>query len=141
MKVLAVKQPWGERIINGDKTIEIRSGKSLIEGRVAIYVTRTKMHTADAGWMKHLGYSVDDSLSGHIIGTVEMCGADPICSIDAFISNQNKHLCPAHFYKGGQWNWHMRNPIKINPIPYKMKKGAVRWDSIDDNLIEGAYLK
>ena len=140
MKVLAIKNPWAQRIANGDKTIEVRSRNTLIEERVAIYVSRTKMQTAEAGWMRHLGYTTDDSLRGHIIGTVEMCGATPIPSIDSFISNANEHLCPAYFYKGGQWNWHLKNPIEINPITFKMPKGAVIWTSIEDELIENAKL-
>ena len=141
MKVLAIKNPWAERIANGDKTIEVRSRRTLIEERVAIYVSRTKMHTAEAGWMRHLGYETDDSLRGYIIGTVEMCGATPIPSMDEFISNQNQHLCPAYFYKDGQWNWHLKNPIKIDPIPFKMPKGAVIWTSIEGELINGVAIQ
>ena len=141
MRVLAIRNPWAERIAMGDKTIEVRSRRTLIEERVAIYVTRTPPTTKEVEWIEWLGYTVDHSLSGHIIATVEMYGADRIFDQNQFHMNISKHLCFQNMYREGLWNWHLKNPILLDTfVPFKMKRGAVVWDSIDNELIENAKL-
>lgn len=141
MKILAVRQPWGEEIIAGRKTIEVRSRNTNIRERVAIYATRTKPKTQDIKWIKYLGHPVDNLVRGFIIGTVEIYDSYPVRNADHFHDNLNKHLCYQDMFKEGQHFWYMRNAQRITPIPYKMPKGAVVWTFVDDELIDEASLK
>jgi hypothetical protein len=141
MRVLAIKSPWSERIVKNDKTIEVRSRITHINGRVAIYSTMTKPNKTEVEWIEGLGYSVDDSLRGHVIGTVEIYDAYPVRNADHFHDNLNKHLCYQDMYKKGQHFWYLRNAQRITPVPYKMKSGTVVWGTVDDELINEASLK
>ena len=141
MRVLAIKSPWPERIINNDKTIEVRSRKTNIRERVAVLTTSTLPLTQDIEWIKYLGYPIDNMVRGFIIGTVEIYDDYPIRNANHFHNNLNKHLCYQDMYKEGQHFWYLRNAQRIAPIPYKMPKGAVVWSFIDDKLIDEASLK
>lgn len=141
MRVLAVKSPWSERIVKGDKTIEVRSRTTHINELVAIYSTMTKPNKTKVEWIEGLGYSVDDTLCGFIIGTVEIYDSLKVYDANHFHNNLNKHLCYQDMYKEGQHFWYLQNAQRITPVPYKMKRGTIVWGAVDNGLIDEARLK
>ncbi|WP_269849531.1 ASCH domain-containing protein [Methanosarcina horonobensis] len=50
MKVLAVRQPWASLIVEGLKTLEVRSRPTNIRGRVAIYGSSHNPTIAEQNW-------------------------------------------------------------------------------------------
>lgn len=143
MKVLAIRQPWIDEIISGRKTIEVRTRNTNFRGRVALYSTRTKINVNDIDWVVKINN--DDYIErscpsefeqGCIIGTVEIVGCTMPNSINQFASDGSKHRIPPTRYNYNMRYWHLSNPIRIDPIPFKMPKGAIIWSSIDDEMIE-----
>lgn len=156
IRVLAVRQPWASLIVEGLKTIEIRSRYTNIRERVAIYATNNKYTNEEKnqlfGHFRHLlnngvinEYICDfacscmqhDTGNGSIIGTAELYYCEPMVITEKFHSlneYKNLHLVPNWFfdYKKGYFFWSMEQPIKFpKPIPYKPPKGAVVWSKTD----------
>jgi len=140
MRVLAIKQPWAEKIITGEKKWEIRSRRTNIHERVAIYATLTKPDQAHIDWLQSIGHGTDNLVRGYIIGTVELCGSHQLYNQEWFDKTVDLHLCPPKLYKQGSHSWDLRRAVRIKPIPYKMKRGAVVWGGIDDEQVNKARL-
>jgi hypothetical protein len=144
IRVLAVRQPWASLIVEGLKTIEIRSRPTNIRGRIAIYVSGNNKFLNDNLWYRvQLASIFNDDVRynpqkylpdseylnfGNIIGTVEISDCYPI-SRDEYRMRGKKHLSPMSFYIGKSvYAWELVNPTKFeNPIPYKPPKGAIVW--------------
>ena len=148
IRVLAVRQPRASLIVEGLKSIEVRSRPTNIRGRVAIYATN---HWYSYNEVKtlfdHFDKLADDKLitnymsnyassmvpssgpRGKIIGTVEIVDSvKPISTLEYEIY-YNNHLAPFSQYKDGSTHfWMLKRPVKLSdPIPYKPPKGAVVW--------------
>ena len=108
MRVLAVKPKYAHNIIDGKKTIEVRSRETRIRERIAIYATSPEQK---------------------IIGTVEIV-ASSRCNDDIeYEIYKNEHFAPSEYYQEGKTCfWHLRRPIKFEtPISYKPPRGAIVW--------------
>ncbi|MDD3915423.1 MAG: ASCH domain-containing protein [Bacteroidales bacterium] len=149
IRVLAVRQPFADGIINGLKTIEIRSKPTKTRGRIAIYASGNRYkereiddivgnfyYLKDLKMMTSKDYefisqSIYHGPVGKIIGTVELyySSAIPVCDSGSFDFYSKEHLAPITYYKKGKtYFWGLRSPIKFSePIPYKPPKGAVVW--------------
>lgn len=88
-KALSIRQPYVEQIMRGTKTVEYRSMRTLIRGRVYIYASNTPGPISKFRAIKaHPG----DFPTGFIIGTVEIvdCTGAP-----------------------GKYEWHLANPVRL----------------------------
>lgn len=111
MKGLIVKDKWAQLILNGEKTIELRSRNTKIRGEIGIIISGSKA----------IGGTV------HLIDSIEL-------SDEMFESLKNQHLF--HYpieelsYKK-VYAWILNNPKRYEkPIPYEHKQGCVIWVNI-----------
>lgn len=108
IRVLAVKPEWASKIIDGKKTIEIRSRNTNIKERVAVYAS---------------------SPVNKIIGTVRIVASSQCIDEVEYETYKNEHLAPSKFYKKGKtYFWHLKHPITFTePIIYTPKRGTIVW--------------
>jgi hypothetical protein len=132
---LAVRQPWASLIIEGLKTIEVRSRPTKIRERVAIYASKDQKWLNKNMWYRvQLASELKDNPNydpskklefGKIIGTVEIESCQYFSYSD-FQATYKKHLSPYPFMD--DYEWILKNPIKFSsPIPHTPPKGAVVW--------------
>jgi hypothetical protein len=118
MKGLLIKSPWIDKILNGEKTWEIRGSNTNIRGKIALI----------------------KSGSGTILGTVEIVDSIRL-PFDKYQSGEKYHCVPTckrthELYKNTH-AWIMRNPVKFEePIGYKHPMGAVIWVNLSDTGYE-----
>ncbi len=116
MHGLLVKSPWVEKILNAQKTWEIRGTATKIRGPIALIKSGT----------------------GTIVGTCEIVNCIGPLNTAEFNKNENKHLVSKDFqirYKK-IYAWIIKNPQKISPIPYRHPNGAVIWVRLSDPLLK-----
>jgi hypothetical protein len=124
MKVLSVKNPWADWIINGldgeIKTTENRTWETLYRGRIMIHVSKT----LDYKFTKRLGFDPSllvrwDEQNGRIIGTVELY------AIDKEMKTQ--------WDEPGLFHWRLRNPVPLDkPIPARGSLGLWNYEAHND---------
>ena len=85
LRALSIRQPWAELILRGKKTVEYRSQRTNIRGRVYIYASLAKPEPGDE--------EVEGELPrGVIVGTVEITGCEG---------------------SGGEFEWLLANPERL----------------------------
>jgi hypothetical protein len=144
IRVLAVRQPWASLIVEGLKTLEIRSNLTNKRERVAIYCSKNDLTEYEENQFLRLIYDMESKKEitkderrlaednirrmgtpGRIIGTVEITNCRSVSSYD-ILCLRNKHF--ANNITLLHYCWEFSNPIKFSsPIPYKPPKGAVIW--------------
>jgi hypothetical protein len=122
MKVLTVKNPWADWIINSlngqIKTTENRTWETLYRGRIMIHVSKTfdqlNIHppqatSEDMDWW--------EKQKGHIIGTVELY------AIDREMKTQ--------WDESGLFHWRFKNPLLLEKaIPARGFLGLWNYEDI-----------
>ena len=157
MRVLAVRQPWASLIVEGLKTIEIRSRSTNIRERVAIYASKTPATKDDCEYVSALVWELQNKYkrtlpskyfvpynyklfpSGQIIGTVEIESCEKLGGVDFSKEESGKYRSFAPgIIRGKSYFWHLKNPTKFTePVPYKPPRGAVVWSIF--KLPDGIY--
>lgn len=108
---ISIRQPWAELIINGKKTIEVRSWSTGYRGLLWVHTGLRSIPELE----KNLGFS--DLFVGGYVGSVIL---DAVIPLDrhrwaAWIS---RHLCRSEDYLPGQYGWLLSSPHKFaRPIP------------------------
>lgn len=128
IRVLAVKQPYASLIVEGLKTIEIRSRPTNIMGKIAIYASTSKQETLEGEHGPAYNYRILPT--GYIIGTVEIfdCVDGQDFTSSHFDALQTLSLAPTNMITNDAFYWRLEHPIKFaQPIPYKPPKGAIVW--------------
>lgn len=107
MKGLIIKDPWITKILNGEKTWEIRGSNTKIRGTISLIKSGT----------------------GMIYGTVVLIKSFAITQ-EAFDQGYKNHHVPESFVNSytQRYVWEMSAPKRFKePIPYKHPQGAVIW--------------
>lgn len=142
MRVLAIREPWASLIISGQKTIELRTRRTYIRERIAIYASRTQTRKRDLKYLREEGNDTPDKMQkGHIIGTVELADCVKLTE-NKLVTTKEHHMTNPVWYGGAGginehapvcvFGWKLKDPIQITPFEWKMKRGAVVWGSIDE---------
>ncbi len=118
IRVLAVRQRYASSIIEGLKTIEVRSRPTNIRERVAIYASNAKQEPLEGVYGPDYNYRILPT--GKILGTVEIVASSHASEIE-YELYKNEHLAPSKYFREGKtFFWHLRRPIKFEtPIPIK----------------------
>ena len=111
MKALSIKEPWAGLIVEGKKTIELRSFRTHYRGPVLV-------HRSGKG--------------GGIVGAMEIVDVIKIESLDQFRSLRDKHQAPDEFYQEKLFGWILENVKPVEFIPCKGKLGL--WEPPADIL-------
>lgn len=105
MKTLSLKEPWAALVVEGRKTIELRSWTTPHRGPLLI-------HRSGPG--------------GGIVGMVEVVDVFPIGSFEQFRALRDRHHAPDPFYQPKLFGWVLRN---ARPVPFIPCKGRLRlWE-------------
>jgi len=111
MKALSIKEPWSSLIIEGEKTIELRTWRTNYRGIILI-------HRSGRG--------------GGIVGTMEIVDIVEFVSLDQFRSLRDKHHAPDTFYQERLCGWILKNAKPVEFIPCKGRLGL--WEPSADIL-------
>jgi len=129
MKALSIRQPWAELILQGRKTIELRTWQTHYRGCLAIHASQTVREEAC------LAYGLDPArvVRGALVGTVELVD---ILTLDeaAWEALRDQHLSLRDF-PGPMFGWRLQNPQRLpQPIPMR---GRMSLFNVPDEVIAG----
>lgn len=114
-KAFIVNEHWGNLILDGLKTWEIRGTGTQVRGRTGVIFSGT----------------------GMIWGSVEITGSELLLEED-FDNFRDCHRIPCIFEKlpyGEPHIWHLKNPIRFpEPVPYRHPQGAVIWVNLEGRM-------
>ena len=73
MRALSLRQPWAELVLQGQKTIEVRSTSTRIRGRVWIYTGQKRLDPFDEEELEQrFDLDLDALPRSAVVGTVEI---------------------------------------------------------------------
>lgn len=129
MKALSIHQPWAELILQGRKTIELRTWRTNTRGRFAIHAGQTVEEEAC------IAYGLDPArvVRGALVGTVQL--AD-ILQLDeaAWEVLRDQHLSLRDF-PGPMFGWRLEDPQRLpRPIPLR---GRMSLFNVPDEVVSG----
>ncbi len=118
MKALSIRQPWASLIVNGDKTIEIRSWKP----RTMAFPQKVWIHAGRQMDRETPAVSVipTDLPRGAIIGEVSITGIIQYTDLKQWLRDLSRHLSPSDQYKKGLYGFTLSDP-KPCPAPMRLK--------------------
>jgi hypothetical protein len=119
MKVLSLKQPWAELVLQGKKKIEIRKWNTNFRGKFLIHASKTP----DKEAMKKFGF--EELPCGFIIGEAELVDVKRY-NREEFEKDKDKHLATEEF---GNYGFVLQEVRRLKPIPANGKLGFWDFDS------------
>ncbi len=125
MKALSIRQPWAELILQGRKTIELRTWQTNYRGRIAIHASQTVREEAC------VAYGVDPArvVRGALVGTVELVDILTLDERD-WEALRDQHLSLSDFH-GPMFGWRLEAPQRL-PQPIPMRGRMSLFDVADD---------
>lgn len=119
MKCLSVSQPYADLIIQGKKTIELRTWNTKFRGEFLVHAPlRIKTETC-----KKLGIDKENLRTGVIIGRAELYDVKVYNTTNELKSDYNKHFASREFLDH-KYGFLLKNPKELRvPIPYKGSLG------------------
>src|ERR1051325_3957912 len=110
---LSIRQPWVELILQGRKTIEVRTWATRHRGELWLHASAHR----DSHLLKEFGMSADNLSFGALIGTCELYNCIQ------FTNETWKELRIYHLKAGPlekpQYAWFLRDPIRTQPTTMK----------------------
>lgn len=117
---LSIRQPWVELILNGTKTVEVRTWPTRHRGCLWIHAGRT----IEGHECRRLGIHPSKLLTGALVGHCDLLDCVP------FTPGSWEVLRPAHLNAGPyipkSFAWMLANPRRVNPVPMLGKLGLMR---------------
>ena len=112
MKVLSLKQPFAELILQGKKTIELRKWNTSFRGEFLIHASKN-VHEES---MKKFGFT--NLSTGAILGKATLVDVKKYSDTNEFEKDKNKHLASEDW---GGYGFILKDVSRIEPIPCKGK--------------------
>ena len=107
MKALSFRQPWAELVLQGRKTMDLRTYNTRYRGRIAIHVSQTV--EPDRCWENDL--NPDNLDTGGIVGTAELVDVVPLDEA-AYNEHQAAHL-GGRRWRDGLYGWVLAHPERL----------------------------
>ena len=127
MKAISIRQPWAELILQGRKTIELRTWSTNFRGALALHAAqRMKVENCEA-------YDLDpETLTrGALVGMVELI--DVVELDEAWYETLRDQHLSLRDWPGGLYGWQFARPTRLEePIAMSGKQGLF---TIEDDLI------
>ncbi len=123
MKTLSIRQPWADLIIQGRKTLELRTWTVKYRGPLAIHASQTVEREA---CLAH-GLDPDQVTAGALIGMVDLV---EIVELDAssYEASRAEHLADEPWSGGPLYGWRLANPRPLpEPLPMRGRMGLFEW--------------
>ena len=117
MRALLIRHPWIDKILDGEKTWEIRGSKTAVRQTIALV----------------------PSGSGTVIGVCDVVGCVGPLTAEAYRKNAKKAgMRPSEANLGWYrrtYAWVLEKPRYLKrPVPYQHPQGAVIWVCLDDKV-------
>ena len=108
---LGIQQPWAELVLQGIKTIELRTVPIARSGTIYLYASRTVSKLEDALEAANL-YGVDVAAlpRGQVVGTVDLAGCRDSLASDA------RQACVSPDWAVNRYSWLLQNPLRCKPL-------------------------
>ncbi|MDJ0764584.1 MAG: ASCH domain-containing protein [Myxococcota bacterium] len=121
---MSIRQPWVELILNGRKTIEVRSWSTRYRGRLWLHAGKQ----CDRNAINMFGFEKSELVTGALLGRCELFDCVEF-SCKTWDSWRDLHL------NAGQPNrrlyaWVLQDVKRISPIPFKGRLGLMKMDSL-----------
>ena len=110
MKVLSLKQPYAELILEGKKKIELRKWNTHFRGEFLIHASKNPDEEA----MKRFGFN--QLPLGFILGKANLVDVKKYNNDHEFDNDKNLHLASNEW---GNFGFILNEPMRIEPIPAK----------------------
>jgi hypothetical protein len=107
MKALSFRQPWAELVLQGRKTMDLRTYTTQYRGRIAIHAS--KKVERDACWENDL--NPDNLDAGGVVGTVALVDVIPLTEAD-YEARRPEHLAGRR-YRPGMYGWILARPERL----------------------------
>jgi hypothetical protein len=118
MKALSFRQPWAELILQGRKTIDLRTWPTHYRGRIAIHASKAVEEDVCAAY----GLDAASLVRGALVGTVEVVEMVPLDD-QSWEALRDQHLKSGPF-PGDLLGWHLADPQRLpQPIPMRGRLG------------------
>jgi len=131
MKALSIKQPWAELILQGRKTIEIRSWNTRYRGYFLTHASKKP----DIEAIRVFDFDLERLLCGYIVGYAKLSDVIIYNSEKEFIKDRDKHLSIHEKTKYPVYGFVLKDIHRIKPIKYKGKLGFFEVREIEFNDI------
>jgi hypothetical protein len=131
MKALSIKQPLAELILQGRKTIEIRSWNTRYRGYFLIHASKKP----DIEAIKVFDFDLERLLCGYILGYAKLSDVIIYNSEKEFMKDKDKHLSIHGKTKYPAYGFIFKDIHRIEPIKYKGKLGFFEVREIEFNDI------
>jgi predicted transcriptional regulator len=119
MKCLSVSQPYADLIVQGKKTIELRTWNTKYRGEFLVHAPSKIKKDA----CKRLGIDETKLRTGSIIGKVEIYDVKIYGSVSELKLDSKKHFATEEFLRH-KYGFLLRKPRELRiPIPYKGSLG------------------
>jgi len=119
MKTLSIRQPWADLIIQGRKTLELRTWTVKYRGPLAIHASQTVEREA---CLAH-GLDPDQVTTGAVIGVVELAAIEELDAV-SYAARQPEHLADSPWENGPLFGWRLANPRPLaEPMPLRGRMG------------------
>jgi len=119
MKTLSIRQPWADLIIQGRKTLELRTWTVKHRGPLAIHASQTVEREA---CLAH-GLDPDQVTAGAAIGVVDLVEII-VLDADSYAARRSEHLADEPWGGGPLYGWRLANPqLLAEPLPVRGRMG------------------
>ena len=122
---LSIRQPWTELILQGRKTIEVRTWATQHRGELWLHAG---MHH-EAKVIRRFNFLPSDLAFGALVGKCELYDCLEF-SDKTWDQWRPQHLNEGPL-KGRQYAWFLRNSVRIFPRPLKGRLGLMHIDPIN----------
>jgi activating signal cointegrator 1 len=124
---LSIRQPWAELILQGRKSIEVRSWSTAHRGELWLHAgART-----DDDAMRRLGLGSLAVPHGALVGRCELYDCVEF-SVDTWEQWRVRHLNSGALEKR-RFAWLLRDPTRTSPKPMKGRLGLMRLNDLEGN--------
>jgi len=128
MKALSVRQPWAELIMQGRKTLELRTWTVSYRGPLAIHASQTVEREACLA----LGLQPATLTAGAVIGVVDLVDVETL-NAAALAARSDEHLAGNRF-DSPTYGWRLANPRPLaHPQPAPGRMGLF---NVPDTLVK-----
>lgn len=126
VKALSFRQPWAALILEGRKTLDLRTWSTHYRGPLAIYAS---LEVEKEACQVH-GIDIAQLTTGALIGIVDLVDVIPLDEA-AYNARQAEHLGGRHF-RPGLYGWVLKNPRPLDPP--QVVKGRLNLFDVDVQL-------
>lgn len=133
VKALSFRQPWAELVLQGKKSLDLRTWSTRYRGPLAIYASQT---VEKDRCLEH-GIDPNSLTTGAVIGLVDLTG---VVELDetAYNARASEHLSGRRFHQP-MFGWELANPHPLpEPLPARGRLLLFEIDLpyVDDQLSE-----